>query len=285
MIAKKLQAKPTALSYPKGHPLEYISASRVICWQGCRRKFYFRYVEKLPSIPSPALHVGKTVHAALETWNNLRWDKIEFEESVIYEAYMKAWLAPDADIVWDTPEVEKKAFDQGWLMIQTYLKETPVAVGEPILGVEVRVDAKLPGLPPIMGFVDLVRNTPEGGKVVDFKTAAKSPSEKTCAFTHSTQLGIYSLLYRANTGEKEAGLELHHLIKTKVPKIAITEIDPITDVQMEQLHTLLHTYVKAVQDEDFTASPTFMCGSCEYLEQCKGFQSKQKQEGGVPCVS
>jgi len=266
---------------PKGHPLEYISASRVNCFQSCRRKFYFRYVAKLPSVPSPALHVGKTVHSALQEWNQLRWEKKPIDMDHLQRTFTEAWMSPDDDISWATAEAEKKAHDQAWGLVQAYLEHTPIPNEEPILGVEVRAEANLPGLPPIMGFIDLVRRPKEGGIVVDFKTAAKTPTQGTCAFIHGTQLGIYSILYRESTGEKEAGLELHHLIKTKVPKVAITKIDPITDHQTEQLHSLLHTYVEAVENEDYTPSPSFMCGSCEYFKECQSYKAKK---GESSCV-
>ncbi len=277
---KPAETHSEEIQYPKGHPLEYISASRVNCWQSCRRKFYFRYVEKLPSVPSPALHIGKTVHSALQEWNTLRWNKQPIDEEKIQKSFMHAWMHPDDDIQWKTPEDEQKAYQQSWGLVQAYLAQTPIPIDEPLLGVEVRAEAKLPGLPPLLGFIDLVRQTSSGGKVVDFKTAAKSPTARTCAFTHSTQLGIYSLLYRENTGEKEAGLELHHLVKTKVPKVVITEIEPASDHQVEQLLTLLHTYVDAVRNEDFTPSPSFMCGSCEFFNECQSFKLTK---GGAPC--
>jgi len=70
----------------------------------------------------------------------------------------------------------------------------------------------------------------------------------------------------------EAGLELHHLIKTKTPKVLITSIGSLSDKQSAELKGLLHTYVKAVQEEDFTPSPSFMCGSCEYFNDCKNVE-------------
>jgi len=278
----KMQTKGVRAPYPKGHALEYISASRVSCWQGCRRKYYFRYVAKLPGKSSPALLVGKAVHAALQDWNLRRWkSRSEVEPHMLYAAFMRAWMECSAvDLIeWASDEAERKAFDGAWKMIQTYIEETEIPTEEPILAVETRLEAQLDDLPPIIGIIDLVRGGEDGGRIVDFKTAAKSPSASLGAHAHATQLGIYALLYRQNTGEIECGLELHHLIKTKVPKTLVTSIDAVSDSQMEQLRQLLHTYVEAVEAEDYTPSPSFMCAGCEYLGQCKSWG----QEGGVVC--
>ena len=45
---------------------------------------------------------------------------------------------------------------------------------------------------------------------------------------HGVQTSIYSLLYRANTGRNEKGIELHHLVKLKQPKVVITSLPPMS---------------------------------------------------------
>ena len=50
-----------------------VSASRLSCWAQCRLKFFFRYVLKLVTPPSPALHIGSVVHAVLQEWSLARW--------------------------------------------------------------------------------------------------------------------------------------------------------------------------------------------------------------------
>ena len=52
---------------------EPVSASRINLFHSCRLKFYFRYVLKLTKPTSPALYVGKTVHAMLQEWSKRRW--------------------------------------------------------------------------------------------------------------------------------------------------------------------------------------------------------------------
>jgi putative RecB family exonuclease len=52
---------------------EPVSASRLNLFHSCRLKFHFRYILRLSKPASPALHVGKTVHAMLQEWSKRRW--------------------------------------------------------------------------------------------------------------------------------------------------------------------------------------------------------------------
>ena len=52
--------------------LEPVSASRLNAFHSCRLKFYFRYILKLRKPVGAALHVGKSVHAALQEWSKRR---------------------------------------------------------------------------------------------------------------------------------------------------------------------------------------------------------------------
>ena len=45
---------------------EPVSASRINCFHSCRMKFFFRYVQKIQKPASAALHLGSSVHKALQ---------------------------------------------------------------------------------------------------------------------------------------------------------------------------------------------------------------------------
>jgi hypothetical protein len=53
--------------------LAKVSASRLNCFHTCRLRFYFRYVLGLVKEATGALHVGKSVHWALQQWSKARW--------------------------------------------------------------------------------------------------------------------------------------------------------------------------------------------------------------------
>jgi len=252
-----------------GRALDYISASRLSCWQQCRRKHYFRYVANIPSEPSSAMILGTVVHSALEKWNLWRWDEKSYTRDELQSAFLAAWESElvKHPVTWKNDTEEETLRNKAWDLITSYLDANIIDDDENIAGVEVRLEAKVDDeLPPIIGIVDLVR---EGGRIVDFKTAAKAPTANSIAHTHGTQLGIYAMLYRHCTGAKEGGIELHHLVKTKVPKVIVSKIPPIQDREINNVIELMHRYVNAVKSEDYTASPSFLCAGCEHFDRCK----------------
>jgi len=122
------------------------------------------------------------------------------------------------------------------------------------------------GLPTLIGVLDLVRS---GGRIVDYKTAAKAPNTEIALHSNAVQLTAYALLYREATDRQETALELHHLIKTKLPKLIITEAGPATDGEVTGFFRLLESYVRSVEDEDYVPAPSFMCASCEFFNECR----------------
>ena len=123
-------------------------------------------------------------------------------------------------------------------------------------------------LPTLIGVLDLVR---AGGRIVDFKSTGKTPDPEDAAHQNETQMSCYSVLYREATGHQEAGRELHHLVKTKTPKLVITELGPMNERQQVRLFRTMESYVEGLAREDFVPSPGFHCAGCEFLNECRAW--------------
>ena len=251
-----------------------VSASRLGLWHTCRLKFYFRYVLRLQKPPTPALHVGKVVHAVLQAWSMARWRKEPFALARFKGRFDLGWKEENkgAVINWDGEE-EAQRFT-AWSMLETYFAETPIRADERPEAVEVRVETSLAehGLPTLIGILDLVR---AGSRIVDFKTAGKTPDAKRVEHLHETQLSCYSVLYRDATGKRESGRELHHLVKLKTPKVVVTTLEPMTDNQEAWLFRSMESYVEGLARKDFVPSPGFHCASCEYFGECRARAGKE----------
>jgi len=249
---------------------EPVSASRLNLFHSCRLKFYFRYVLKLTNPASPALHVGKTVHALLQEWSKRRWMGKPADSDSLSSYFDAHWQSSlvDEPVVFEEGE-EALERNKAWALVEMYLRETPIPVDEKPMGVEVSVEADLSshGLPKLRGIIDLVRSN---GEIVDFKTSASTPNPEQAEHRNQLQLTSYALLYRESTGEREAGFELHHLVKTKVPKLVVTAHPPVTDKQQSRLFQSIESYVSGVQREDWVASPGLQCVSCEFFNECRG---------------
>ena len=249
---------------------EPVSASRLNLFHSCRLKFFYRYVEKIQKPASAALHVGKSVHAGLQQWSKRRWMGKLCGAVEIKADFEHHWALSQAEepVVFEEGE-EVIQRDKAWGLVEMYLRETPVPPDEKPEAVEVSVEADLCslGFPTLRGFIDLVR---PGGLIVDFKTTAQTPNEEQVLHKNETQLTAYGLLYREATGEKESGFELHHLVKTKVPKLVVTRHDPVSEKQKGKFFRLIDSYMDGVEREDWVPSPGLQCAACEFFNECRG---------------
>ena len=247
---------------------EEVSASRLGLWLSCRLKFYFKYVLQLDKPLTPALHVGKTVHAVLQAWNLARWRGQVQSMPDLNDLFIQSWDEDQLGHEIDWAGEERQERDHAWKLLETYFQQSPIPPDEKPQGVEVRLEADLGqhGLPHLIGIIDLVR---AGGRIVDFKTAKQTPEPNRIAHQTEIQLTCYAVLYREATSEMESGFELHHLVKLKVPKLVITPLAPITENQQTRLFHLMESYVEGVQREDFVPSPGIQCLSCPYFNECR----------------
>ena len=261
-----LTIKPTTRTIAQ--LLENVSASRIGCWQQCRLKFYFRYLSGIVKAKSHALHVGSVVHEVLKFWNKARWKNEAPTLKQLHDQFVAAWEKPEENLkAWEAGvEVEEKA--TGWRLLDTYFRESPIGPNEKPEAVEVTVEADLSrhGLPKLVGILDLVRS---GSRIVDFKTVCQTPNAEQVMHTTEAQMTGYSLLYETNTGKREQGLELHHLVKLKAPKLIVTLIPPSTEAQKTRLLKSIQSYVQGLEREDFVPSPGFGCASCEFFNECR----------------
>ena len=248
-----------------------VSASRLGLWLTCRLKFYFRYALKIQKPTTPALHTGTTIHAVLQAWNLARWRKQPFALETYKGLFETGWKDQKSAIDWDGEEDKQR--QQAWSMLETFFTETPIKADEKPEAVEVSAEADLSshGLPTLIGIIDLVR---AGGRIVDFKTSGKTPDAGLVTHQHEIQLSCYSVLYRDATGRPETGIELHHLVKTKTPKLVITRLAPMIQKQESRLFRLMESYVTGLEREDFVPSPGFHCAGCEFFTECRAWRGE-----------
>jgi len=248
---------------------QILSASRLNTWLSCRLKFFFSYVLGITKPRTGALYVGHSVHGVLKLWNRARWRRQTITVEQLQQQFDTLWQADQVkeQVRWDEGE-EPGEKQTAWSLVDFYLKHTPIPPNEMAEGVEVSVEADLArhGLPKLIGIIDLVR---AGGRIVDFKTLGQTPSEEKAIHTNEVQLTSYALLYRATTGKVESGRDLHQLVKTKTPKLIVTQQGPMTQPQQARLFRQMESYVAGLDREDFVPSPGMQCSMCSYFNECR----------------
>ena len=266
------KAPPRAQSLPERiqELKKTVSASRLNTWQTCRLKFYFRYILQIRRSQSTAQYVGSMVHWILQEWNMARWRKELVQTESLKLEFDKSWATKQDEnpVVWQQGE-EQESKTEAWSLLETYFRNTPIKPDEMPEAVEVPVEADLKhhGLPRLIGIIDLVR---QGRRIVDFKTTGQTPNPEKASHLNETQLSCYSVLYRDCTGQDEAGLELHHLVKLKTPKLVVAELPPMTTAQQTRLFRIMESYQNGLDRMDWIPSPSPMsCACCEYFNECR----------------
>lgn len=246
---------------------EQVSASRLSLFLQCRLKFFYRYVRKIQKPKTASLHVGNAVHSALKAWNKARWKGKPLSLKELHDAYSEAWSDTSEGVVlWEHGEEEEEK-TTGWRLCDTYIRQAaPMAETKPD-AVEVSIEADLSskGLPRLIGVLDLVQN----GGIIDFKTCSSTPNPTTVEHLHEIQVSSYAVLYRHNTGKKETGLALHHLVKLKNPKLCVTSMPPMSQHQETRLFHLMDLYQSELALGDFYPSPSHACMGCEFFTECR----------------
>ncbi len=247
-------------------PLAYLSASRLKSFLTCRLKFYYEKVLGLRSPASPALQIGKAVHAGLQHFNLARWRGGDTSPEAVQAAYAKAYgeLEAEDPVAYEAKD-RQDCIDTGSRVLGAYLSSELASDPRRILGAEVYLRRET-GLPlPLVGVLDLVV---EGAVPIDYKTIASTPALEDEAWQNALQLTAYHLLLQDATGEEPGQGELHYLVKLKTPKVIRQVLPKVDQAQIDRFKALAETYAQGVGRGEYYPSPGMHCRWCSYRSEC-----------------
>ena len=246
---------------------DHISPTAAKSYLGCSLRFYFERVACIPKPTSPALHVGKAVHAALQRFHLALWRGEDHSPETMAAFFHTAFESLEKDegpVEWTPRTTREKAYEDGARVVADYL-DSPEVLTEPPRAVEVFLSENIEGLSvPLTGAMDLVRGdfTP-----VDFKSAAAKPDPQQAAFDHEVQLVSYQLLLEA-IGESPPALELVFLVKTKKAQIIRVTTRPADAHRKGRVVSMLETAVEGIATGRFHPQPGMHCSWCQYRTEC-----------------
>lgn len=260
------------MNTPEHEPIRF-SPSRLGCYLGCPKKYYFRYVEKLPEkAPSLPLTFGSNFHAALEENDLHMRDKgSKLPVEVLQASFRKKMEEARKDTYVSHKEDYDSMIEVGVKGIQAYMDflEKDYDNFAPLF-IEQEFDISLELAPVrIYGFNDVTDNE---GVIIDRKTSkAKYPLET--PFDKKLQPIIYTIWYRKHTGKKEKRFEYHVLIKNKKPYIQVVPVEVTEDDIFEVIKLMRDTQQK-IWNNEFPTSPGWQCNYCDYNDVCPAYQLK-----------
>lgn len=252
----------------------HFSHSALRLYQACPLRWHFKYVAGLPEgIVSASMVTGGALHQALEAhytailcgrralslddlldvfwdrWRELNGVKVRFPrgediDSVgrLAQRILLAFLASDL------------ARPEG----------TIIGIEEPLRG------QVIPGVPDIVGRLDLLLETADEIVVIDFKSARSAWSREHVEDA-SLQLLLYHELVKPIAGDKPIRLEFALLTKTKVPDIVIHAVEPSAQ-QIERAKIIVKRVWSAIEGDAIYPNPSAMnCPGCPYRAACRAW--------------
>lgn len=255
------------------------SPSSINCYKQCPRKYYYRYIKKLPSKPRIELIRGKIVHSVLEHFFEEHPARTkEWRTSLHYHAHRlleRFWLQaePEMEKLDQTPEELVMVKEETSRMLINWVNHFCLQLKEVMdtgLGYEEAFRVLTPMREEeyrdeelnVRGFIDAVHGNNGTVTVLDYKTSKRPEITE----EYRLQLGIYALLYsrKHNKSPDKAGI---HFLRHDLQLIPVTD-DLLLDAQfeIEQVHNLTQTD----KMKDYEKSPGPLCNYCDYYNECFG---------------
>lgn len=262
---------PSEAPFPFAICPDYLSPSSVKSYLSCSLRFFFEKVAQIRKPTTVALHVGKAIHATLQSFNLARWRGEDSSETAMEEAFSTHFLElekTEGPVDYADEETRQKVRSCAWNTVKAYMDSDEVSSQMP-LGVEVGLSATIPGLPvPVRGVIDLVQHDLTA---VDYKSAAAKPDASHAAFDHELQLVTYQMMIEEATGDTPPSLDLIYLVKTKTPQVIRIKTPPADEQRKQRIADLYRIAYEGIITEHFYPQPGMQCTWCQYRKECSGW--------------
>jgi putative RecB family exonuclease len=236
-------------------------------------KFFFRYVEGLPEeTVSSALVFGSGIHAAAELWfNELMTGNPAPDQDTLLAAFWNSWQGRNDELpIRYSKNEDINSIGQLADRVLTAFRQSEFANPKgTIIAIEEELRGELvPGVPDLLGIVDLIVETEDDLQIVDLKTSKSrwSPSK---VLESGTQLLLYGELATRLAPDKNIRLEFAVATKTKQPIIESHEV-PCDPQQVERMKRTVEAVWRSISARHFYPAPSAMsCAGCAYRKPCR----------------
>jgi ATP-dependent exoDNAse (exonuclease V) beta subunit len=259
------------------------SPSSINTFKQCPRKYYYHYIEQLPTKHSIHLLRGNITHTALDKFFDTNVVNVPDGEEffftmkvVLNETFRKEWqrARPELESLGLTKEELLGYYDETKLMVNNYfdyftdkmhyftrflpVKEAWEAV-KPSREVEFCSEEHC-----VRGFMDAIHD--ENGKtlILDYKTSRKAHITP----EYELQLSIYALLYQ----EKFRMPDMVGIFFLKEGKECLLDVTPQMVERAKQEIMDVHLGTKSSDVQDYPKRPSPLCrwatGACDFYDEC-----------------
>jgi RecB family exonuclease len=250
---------------------DYLSFSAIRTYQNCPLRYYFRYIAGLPEkTVSASLVFGAGIHRAIERHFQ---DRLAGNEAPtlneMLEVYGQEW-AERGDEVQHIPDAEKMALaETAGRMLAEFQGHAMAWPEGKILAVEETLRGPVvPGLPDLLGRVDLIVEEPDALVIHDWKTS-RSRWNTDQLHDAAEQLLLYAELASDFAPGKQVKLAFSVLTKTKSVNID-QHVLSVLPQQADRMKRIVERVWDAIEAQHFYPSPSPMgCAGCPFRGSCQ----------------
>ena len=247
----------------------HLSYSQISTYLACPLKYRFHYVDHFePAFTSAPLAFGSAMHEAVGAFYQSHLEGDPLSEENMFDVYRQIWLSQSQakEIRFFNGDNAETLPLKAKRMLEVLHEAFDPAVQ--IIGIEEPFEIDLgKRMPPLVGWIDVVEQAPDGGvTVVDLKTAAKRYTDQ---HVHGNlQLTCYSLGAQTLGFQGDVRFRLDVLLKTKEPELVRYETTR-TDADRERFLRLVKGVWQGIRKEVFYPKEDWHCAQCAYADHCE----------------
>jgi RecB family exonuclease len=237
-----------------------LSYSAISTYQKCPLQYRFRYVDGVPSEPSPSLSFGSSIHEAL------RWfyavptpDPSSLEDLLLY--LEECWISDG----YLDPAEEARYFCQAKSTLELYYRHYAEGFRLPAaLEHKFKVDL---GFCTLTGVIDRLDKDPDGGfEIIDYKTSRRLPPARRLA--SDLQLPLYHIATERIWGVSPEKVTFHYLL------INHRHSFTVTDERLRHTLSEVERSASLIECGRFESTRNNLCPWCDYLRLCPAWDGK-----------
>ena len=267
-------------------PKRIESPSSINTFKQCKRKYYYQYLKKLPTIANIHQVRGNIAHSTLENFYNIDISQFNEEnyafktrESVqkLFVHYWNEYKKKMQELNLNKDQ-ERFYFEETMLMLLNWanhfiddwremMKKKNISLQEafllltPIRELELQSEKYS-----VKGFVDAIHHHEEEVHILDYKTNASFEFKEGIIL----QLAIYSLLYKEVQGKLPVKVGIFFL-RHKAKWMNVDET--LLDLAKREIE-FIHSHTSCFEEiEHYPKTITTLCkwssGQCDFYEHCK----------------
>jgi putative RecB family exonuclease len=248
------------------------SHSKLTTFQQCPQKYKFHYIDEIPPpVRSIELHLGDTVHQALEHLyaEATKGQTQSCDEILVF--YQQKWdegYSPEMRIV-RARTTARTYLELGRQMLLTYHRRFYPFTESATLELEEKFIFPLSEAHEIHGIIDRLAKTEDGSlEIHDYKTSRRFPTPSQAG--GATQLALYELALRHRWPETRSITLIWHYLAFDA-EISITKTLP----QLEKIKLNTLDLIQQIESTtSFPAQVSPLCDWCEYKEICPAMKKQ-----------